>query len=129
MDFSELVNGKIRDGIRRLQSFDEVADHSWIELGASFSIATLFSIKAVDAYPFTSLQGGAIQHCRQFFVGHPDLRHPCPLKFDGLSAMKPTMANYWHEHFNFGLVESLWSERNRHLKCRAKRELSSKIKS
>ena len=76
---SKIVNHTVYVIIDRLEPLDENAGHCQAELGARFSIMAHLPIEAFEVRPLTRFRHGAIQHARQFFVRHPDLRHGCPL--------------------------------------------------
>ena len=80
MDKSKIVNHTVYVIIDRLEPLDENAGHCQAELGARFSIMAHLPIEAFEVRPLTSFRHGAIQHARQFFVRHPNLRHGCPLE-------------------------------------------------
>jgi len=80
MDKSKIVNHTVYVIIDRLEPLDENTGHCHAELCAGFSIVADLPIEAFKVRPLTSFRHGAIQHARQFFVGHPDLRHGCPLE-------------------------------------------------
>jgi hypothetical protein len=76
---SEILDGAVRGMICRREPLDEDADHRCAELGARFSVAADFPIKTLEVDPLTRFHHSAIQHSRQFFVSHPNLRHGYPL--------------------------------------------------
>ncbi|HXQ07719.1 MAG TPA: hypothetical protein VN831_23595 [Bradyrhizobium sp.] len=80
MDKSKIVNHTVYVIIDRLEPLDENTGHCHAELCAGFSIVADLPIEAFEVRPLSSFRHGAIQHARQFFVGHPDLRHGCPLE-------------------------------------------------
>src|ERR1700730_14610086 len=80
MDMSKIVNGAVHGMIDRLELLDEDADHCKDEPRALFSIAYKFRIEAFEIDAPTRFHHRAIQHTRQFFVSHPNLRHGCPLE-------------------------------------------------
>ena len=104
---SKIVNGAAHGVIDRLKPLNEDADHCPAELRALFSIAANFPIEAFEVDQLTRFHHRAIQHSRQFFVSHPNLRHVCPLEdFDRPSTHRSRgIVILGHKHFNFGLVQ------------------------
>jgi hypothetical protein len=80
MDKSKIVDHTVYVIIDGVEPLDENAGHCWAELCARFSIVAHLPIEALELRPLTGFRHGAIQHARQFFVSHPNLRHGCPLE-------------------------------------------------
>jgi hypothetical protein len=116
MDKSEIVNHTVYVIINRLEPLDENAGHCRVELRTRFSIVTDLPVEAFEVGLHTSFRRGTIQHARQFFVSHPNLRHGCPLEdvdrrmLIDAACSKPRRAvacGFWHKHFKFELVGCL----------------------
>src|ERR1700722_10426205 len=84
---SEIIEGLIHRHGAGLNPLDEDTGHRHTELGAFFSVAADLPIEAFELNPLARFHHGALQHSRQFFVSHPNLRHGYPLEdFDQLLA-------------------------------------------
>jgi hypothetical protein len=93
MDMSKITNCTVDSMIDRPKPLDEDTGHRHAELGALFSIAANLPIEALEVNPFACFHHRAIQHSRQFFVGHPNLRHGYPLEdFDTIGYPRPRLA-------------------------------------
>jgi hypothetical protein len=79
----EIVHCLIHRQGAGLNSLDEYTGHRRIKLGAFFSIAANLPIEAFEVDPITRFHHRAIQHSRQFFVSHPNLRHGHPFREPG----------------------------------------------
>jgi hypothetical protein len=80
MDKSEIANHTVYVIIDPLEPLDENAGHCQAELCARLSIMAHLPIEAFEVRPLTRFRHGTIEHARQFFVRHPNLRHGCPLE-------------------------------------------------
>jgi hypothetical protein len=100
MDISEIVNGTVDVMIDRFKPLDEDAYHRRTKLSALFPIAANFPIEALTVDPLTRFQHRAIQHSRQFFVSHPNLRHGYLFEnFDRGPTTRSKNRCSWHKHF------------------------------
>jgi hypothetical protein len=80
MNMSKILNCAVHTEVDGLEPLVEDVDHRCAELSARFSIAANFPIEALEVAPLTSFRYRAIQHFRQFFVSHPNLRHGYPVE-------------------------------------------------
>jgi hypothetical protein len=83
MHCPEIVDGLIHRQGAGPNSLDEYTGHRRIKLGAFFSIAANLPIETFEVDPITRFHHRAIQHPRQFFVSHPNLRHGHPFREPG----------------------------------------------
>jgi hypothetical protein len=74
----EVIDG--RRGIDGLEPLNEDADQCRAQFRALFPVAAYFSIETFQVNSLARFGHATVQHSRQFFVSHPNLRYGNPAR-------------------------------------------------